>query len=214
MKNLKVKQLITVSILGLSMGLLAGCGKSERDKAVDAYQEELGLSKDEAEDLADAFAGFSGDEPIDDSDNPVQQEEESQIELVEPSSQIVNSNIKDPIIQVYNAVIPLDGSITVGEMINRVNEGTDFEVNYGEINENSLAEVSESWLSGEANDKNGEVMFKFQYINPENAPIKVYDCPVLDISSGSSKHSVNIFYAGNLCDATFNPYIEGKVDIE
>lgn len=51
------KKLLCVVLTGLCMASLIACGKSERDQAAEYYQDELGFSEEEAEELADAFYG-------------------------------------------------------------------------------------------------------------------------------------------------------------
>ncbi len=202
MMKWKVTELTTMSILVLSIGLLGGCGKSEKEKAVETYQNELDLSREDAEEVADAFEDFYGDENLDDGNDSEQPVFEEHFQLVEPSAEIVNSNIKDPIVQIYNTVIPVDGSITVGEMMEEVKEATDFELQYT-FDENSLLDAASTRENQEVMDDKKRCLFTFTCTNPENSPKRIYECPVLDIRGGEDTHSLNFLYAGNLCTGTY-----------
>ncbi|MGN0326368.1 MAG: hypothetical protein ACI4DW_08645 [Lachnospiraceae bacterium] len=202
------KKLLCVILTGLCMASLIACGKSERDQAAEYYQDELGFSEEEAEELADAFYGDESVQTGNSQDAGSEAESTNSIKLVEPASEIVNSNISDPIVQIYDAVIPFDGSMTVGQVLDAINNATEFEVSLDSKDENSLANVmgiGDSSLWTTVIDENGKSICTLVYVNTSDSPMKVYDCPVveIDLLMTDSVHSLNCFYAGNICDGIY-----------
>lgn len=71
------KRLVLLICFSLCGAVLFGCGKSEKDKVADYYQEELGLNEEDADKLADAFYG-------EDTSSRNQIEEEESVAKEEP----------------------------------------------------------------------------------------------------------------------------------
>lgn len=182
---------------------LTGCGKSRMEKVTEFLQRDLEISREEAEDIAELFEEEDFEEEKSDKKEKKSKKEEknSQYDLVEVSDEIVNSTIMDSIIQIYDAVIPIDGSMTLGEVRQAIDDVTGFDVKLGSNqSEDSLVEAGLSGVSFE--DEDGEPICYFTCVNPTNAPMKLVDCPVISFSAGHGIHSLNTFYPGNICDGT------------
>lgn len=126
--------------LALSM---AGCGKSpEERQAANYYQNELGLDKEEAEELAHELYGEDEEEPS------VAEEVQEEI-VVEPLPELVNSEWFDRKVQIYDMVFDNDWHLTE-EDIRKIVEGSAYDV-----------EIVEDF------DKNGDVYIKNLKVNGE-----------------------------------------------
>lgn len=112
-----------VFCLALSM---AGCGKnSEEYQAANYYQNELGLDKEEAEELAHELYGD------DDEDTDIAEEESGEI-VVEPLPELLNSEWYEQKVQIYDMVFSDDMYLT-DEDIRRIVAGSAYDV---ELTEN------------------------------------------------------------------------------
>jgi len=113
-----------VSGIALCLALsVAGCGKgSEEQQAANYYQNELGLDKEEAEDLAHELYGKDEEEP-----SATEAPKET---VVEPLPELVNSEWFDYKVQVYDMVFNnnfYDGCMTEEE-IRKIVEGSAYDV--------------------------------------------------------------------------------------
>ena len=95
-----------------------GCGKSQEQQAADYYQNELGLSEDEANDLAHELYG--GD------NEPDTVEEEGPI-VIEPLPELLDSQWYEGKVQIYDMVFSNDMFMTA-EDVRRIVEASEYEV--------------------------------------------------------------------------------------
>lgn len=115
---------------------VAGCGKSsEEQQAVNYYQDELGLDREEAEELAHDIYGEDEEEPS------VTEETPEEI-VVEPLPELVNSEWYERKLQIYDMVFDNYEDITE-EDIRKTVEGSSYDV-----------ELEEGF------DENGEICIK------------------------------------------------------
>lgn len=101
------KRKLVSGILALCLALsAAGCGKdSQEQQAANYYQQELGLDKEDAEDLAHDFYGKEDEEKPSVTEAPKET-------VVEPLPELVNSQWYEEKVQVYDMVFANDMSMT------------------------------------------------------------------------------------------------------
>ncbi len=99
-----MKNTVLLIILGLTViSLLSGCGKSEKDLAKEYYQEELGLTEEEADEVADFV--FSDSEFTGDSDETEEDADiEKELEHFPVSPEWKNHDISDYVIQIDDSL--------------------------------------------------------------------------------------------------------------
>lgn len=103
--------------------ILTGCGNSKEQQAANYYQKELGLDKEEAEELAREVYGNEED----DTDMSDRQMEEI---VIEPLPELVNSEWYEQKIQVYDMVFSNDWYMTEEDIRKAVeNSAYDVELN-------------------------------------------------------------------------------------
>ena len=115
---LKRKIYLNLLIVSCVLGLI-GCGKSEEEQAAEYYEEQLGMSSEEAEELANSFYG----------EEEETEEKEVEFTLYEASDVIQNSNIADGLVQINEVVLKEDGSMTLDkaiEALQKSKEGENF----------------------------------------------------------------------------------------
>lgn len=123
---------------------VAGCGKrSEEWQAANYYQNELGLDKEEAEELAHEIYGE------DEEEEPGVTEESPEETVIEPLPELVNSEWYDRKVQIYDMVFDNDWHLTE-EDIRKIVEGSAYDV-----------EIVEDF------DENGDVYIKNLKVNGE-----------------------------------------------
>lgn len=131
--------------LALSM---AGCGKSSEERqAANYYQNELGLDKEDAEELAHEIYGE------DEEETSVTEEVPEEI-VVEPLPEFVNSEWYDGKVQIYDMVFSSDYCMTE-EDIRKIVEGSAYDVELTE----TFDENGEVCLSGLMVNGNLEAQF-------------------------------------------------------
>lgn len=96
----------------------AGCGKSQEQQASNYYQNELGLSEDEANDLAHELYGSDEQEENIVEEGPV---------VVEPLPELLDSQWYEGKVQVYDMVFSNDMFMTA-EDVRRIVEASEYEV--------------------------------------------------------------------------------------
>ncbi|MGN0316990.1 MAG: hypothetical protein ACI4E1_03535 [Lachnospira sp.] len=205
-----MKRKILIVSLALVCFMMVGCGK--KDELADYYENELGIDREDAEELADEFAEMNYDE----EDYTYEEEASSPITLVSPSDEIVNSKITDMLVQVNNVVIPLDGTMTMQACFDALQ--ADFG-NTLSLDKNTLSIEKGKILEGLVDpknldyanviDENENVICCLRYYNATNQTAKVSDCLVVDVNDPGRYeiYSLNFFYSGNICAGTsFNVY--------
>ena len=223
-----MKKKVVAAILAtvLSLSAFTGCGKSETEKMADQLQKDYGMSEEEAQFAAEVAQEIK--ESAGESDKTEEEQEEAvelspeeeriaSYKLVEPKSEIVNSKMGDPIIQVEDQIIPMDGSITVAELIDILKNTYDFDIKVtmggkdDEVTGDSIT-TNQGGIIGIISicDDFGNGFLNVKYAIESETPVKIYDCPVMMIDmNGIVNHynvySLNIFYAGNICAGTYNP---------
>jgi hypothetical protein len=222
---MKRKLLMTIAMT-LAIGTLAACGKSEKEKLADQLQKDYGMSEEEAQFAAEVAQEIK--ESAGESDKTEEEQEEAvelspeeeriaSYKLVEPKSEIVNSKMGDPIIQVEDQIIPMDGSITVAELIDTLKNTYDFDIkvtmgaNDDEVTGDSITTNQVGIMDDiSIQDDLGKTFLHIRFAIESETPVKIYDCPVMMIDmNGIVNHynvySLNIFYAGNICAGTYTP---------
>ena len=141
-KVMKKRNFVCGIALCLALSV-AGCGKSsEEQQAVNYYQNELGLDKEDAEELAHAIYGEDEEEPGVTEETHEEAPEET---VVEPLPELVNSEWYDQKVQIYDMIFNFDYCMTEEE-IRKIVEGSAYDVELledfdenGEIRLSSLA---------------------------------------------------------------------------
>lgn len=194
-----MKRKILIVSLALICFMMVGCGK--KDELADYYENELGIDREDAEELADEFAEMNYDE----EDYAYEEEEASAVTLVSPSDEIVNSKITDMLVQVNNVVIPLDGTMTMQACFDAL------QADFGNV----LSLDKGKTLDGLANsydldslaiiDENKNKVCYLHYYNGTDNPVKLSDCMVVYVEDPgvSEIYSLNFFYSGNICAGSF-----------
>lgn len=185
------KKLVLLLLSFLVVSMAVACGKSEKQKAAENLQEELGLSKDEANELAELFYG---DESYEETEKNV-----ASISLVSPRSEIVNSKITDPFVQVENSIIYTNETMTIGEAVALLEKESGHPIVVGE-DEQSLDSLIDSISIF---DSNGIQICKLYGKNYSGNPTKVSELPIQDFGC-NSVYQLNCFYSGNICMATYS----------
>lgn len=124
------KKLLCVILTGLCMASLIACGKSERDQAAEYYQDELGFSEEEAEELADAFYGDESVQTGNSQDAGSEEEEDTstvEFERYPADPSWGNYSISDKVIQVDDVMYIVGCSLD--EMIQKI-ENSDVDYTY------------------------------------------------------------------------------------
>ena len=119
---------------------LAGCGNSKEKQAVNYYQNELGLDREDAEELANELYGD------DDEDDYIADAEPAEV-VVEPLPEFLNSEWYDEKIQIYDMVFSNNWSMTA-EDVRKIVDGSEYN-----------AELTETF------DKNGEVCLEYLMVD-------------------------------------------------
>lgn len=116
-----MKRKIVCGIVLCLAFVLAGCGKNSKEKqAANYYQNELGLDKEEAEELAKELYGD------DDEDTGAAEKESGEI-VVEPLPEFLNSEWYEEKIQILDMVFSNDMYMTE-EDVRRIVEGSAYDV--------------------------------------------------------------------------------------
>lgn len=139
-----MKRKFVGGILALCLALsVAGCGRSsEEQQAASYYQNELGLDKEDAEELAHEIYGEDEEEP-----GASITEEGPEETVIEPLPELVNSEWYDRKVQIYDMVFSYDYCMTE-EDIKKIVEGSAYNV-----------ELPEEF------DENGEVCLRNLMVN-------------------------------------------------
>ncbi len=173
------------------ISMLVACGKNDINQTNNTNQNDVVENNNTAA------------EELEDNNSNVEEEAVLATNLVEPSEEIVNSDITDGIVQVYDVVVPLDGSMTVGDFITLLNDSVDCGIVIKDVNENSIAETGKN-VEVIVEDENGDDVCRLIYAAFDE-PGKVYDCPIIEVMEGyfACIHNLNIFYAGNICPGIY-----------
>ena len=114
---MKRKYMITVCVV-LAV-LLTGCG-SRKDRLSDEYQQMWGMSKEEADEMAEMMdEALAEEEEMAKSQAEEQKKKEASLDaitLVGASKEIKSSKLGDDLIQIGDVVVKTDGTLTVGEL--------------------------------------------------------------------------------------------------
>lgn len=116
---MKRKFVCVIFALCLALSVI-GCGNSKEQQAANYYQNELGLDKEDAEELAKELYGE------DEEDTDVVEEETEEI-AVDPLPELVNSKWYEQKVQIYDMVFSNDMSMTE-EDVRKIVEGSAYNV--------------------------------------------------------------------------------------
>lgn len=207
-----MKKAVCMIVVIATLGMIGGCGKTEKDKLAEQYREELGLSKEEADAMADFAMEIQEDE--EETKKAAEQALEaredsvSSFKLEDPKSEIVNSKAGDLIVQFEDFIISLDGSMTVADVKNAAEHYCGYEVS---VTDGGSTEYTEESIESKAGfkrvcikDEAGKSMVYLTcYADADNGPVSVFECPVYEVSDGDDLYALNLFYAGNICAGTY-----------
>lgn len=203
---------VTFAIL---LTLLVGCGMSRKDQLSNEYQNMWGMSKEEADEMAELMDNALKEE----AEAIKAQEQEMQekaavldaITLCEPSNEIKNSKFGDDIVQIGDVVVKTDGSMTVGDFNRELQKSFKFTLKNGdgEVTDSSLKDTSPfdtpNASSLAAVDEAGNYICDIKYVNPTDSVLNVFDCIVVEVEANlHSVYSLNCFYPGNICAGTYS----------
>lgn len=138
------KRRFVCGMLALCLALsVAGCGKtSEEKQAANYYQKELGLDKDEAEELAHELYGKDEDE---EKPNATQAPEET---VIEPLPELVNSEWWECKLQIYDMVFKYRNMTE--EDIRKIVAGSAYNTELMEtFDKNGNVEIDSLWVDGD-----------------------------------------------------------------
>nr|WP_297705648.1 hypothetical protein [uncultured Butyrivibrio sp.] len=145
------KTLLTI-VLSLSIFSLAACGNSS-EKAVRENFKDMGFDDEEieelledmdSEDIEDLAELISDEEDYEDSSDETEEKEVSDpVFDFTMSDTIKNASLSDGMIQVYDMIIPIDGSITIGDFV-KILESSSLELEY-DIPKEGMVTGSESY---------------------------------------------------------------------
>lgn len=160
----KLKTLLLTSVLGVMVFGLTGCGQgkvSQEQKEAVEYYENLGIGKEDAEDLAEAIVG-NGSANNNASEENIDNAAESSLPVVDIMPEIANGTMNDYIAQFFDMLFRCDLTMTPEE-VKKVIDDSDFDFTYEEewcacgkhaiiykIYLNEKEALSLSWLCGEA----------------------------------------------------------------
>lgn len=185
----RILKLLTLGLAVCTVSLTA-CGKSEQQLASEHYQE-MGMSKEEADAFAEAFYG--------DGTSEESKEETPSIKLTDARSEIVNSKITDPFIQIQNTIIRIDESMTIGEAVALLEAESNIPVVIGEGDQSLDSMIDSIGIYTE----DGIEICKLWGRNYSKNPTKVSELPIYDVQCFSI-YELNYFYPGNICKATYS----------
>lgn len=204
MKNVQ-RTLLTVAVTLLTCVTLAGCGK---DPAA-----EMGLSSKEAAEMQEWVDAFHESETVKPSESIQDQSKVPSLKLYEPSQEIKNSKFGDDYVQIRSVTVRDNGSLTVGELLDKLSVDGEVQVYLIPLIGSSTVEItSESIIqeNSEAEvrilDENGNELCNVSYINLSNEIAHVFDCKVKLIEGPGGVNSYNFFYSGYLCGAEMSMY--------
>ena len=200
------KKVIAILLTITSVIGLVGCGKAEPQKEVseqEYYKKQVAETMQESEEIEETKSIKPEGEERTNLEDIITGDE---VKLVEALPEIKESKVSDQIVQVYNAILPIDGSITVGKMMELLTEGYGSELTISELyTPDGLA--TPGMYNGSSvdifNDKN-EAICQFSYYNAANVDVALEDCVVTAIyPETENEHALNFFYAGNMCAGIF-----------
>ena len=214
---MKKKVVAAILVTVLSLSAFTGCGKSETEKMADQLQKDYGMSEEEAQfaaEVAQEIAGEADENQAEQEELSPEEQRIASFKLVEPKKEIIDSKLGDQFIQLENEIIPIDGSITVSQLMDIVQGCYDFplsadiEGSFGaktEVTPDALVSRSVNPVDRFVikDDFGDDVIDVYYSLTNTDGPVKLYDLPVRWISSGVSVYSLNFFYPGNICPATY-----------
>lgn len=216
---MKRKTLITmVGTMALLMAV-SGCGqKSKAEQAAEYYQEEFGMTKEEAEQLANEFddAGLYDLEETGNqkSESQKSDQQENTFKLFDVMPEIENSKIGDGIVQVNDVLLHDDGTMTLGEAIDKLKNSEDgdkliyvcwtkdqeFQLD-GLIDARSI-DCVKVYYGDDYSDFYSELCSIYVY-NASDEIAEEKDACIVSVEGSvynwpEAPYSLNVFYAGNL----------------
>lgn len=241
MRKSSVKVVLTMLIVSLIGGMiLTACGrKKDKDlKELEALLEDEDVDIDE---FIKDVEKKKNEEPIEPAQEPEYEEDDYFVteagetiyykdlepqptqnekivfELVEVSDEIKNSKLSDKIIQIGNVVLPNDGSLTVREVLERLNADQPVRLSHSDYAEDGLftEDVIDSigiyidtdrikGTDGSEFDAVENCICNLSVIPEEDDPKPVMDHKVQRITAGIFPQTLNEFYPGNICAAYNN----------
>ena len=186
-----------ITVVTLTM-LTVGCAKSREKEISDQFQAQ-GFSQEAADAMAEEAVEWEDQKAAEDSAEKAAAES---IDLVAPKNEIVNSKLSDKFIQLEDTIIPMDGSITVKELLDVVQGCYDFTVNTGDTTSDSV--TSDTWTVIFYDEEGNEIIYANARPSSMDSLSNVYDCIVYEIAPCSdSVYALNFFYPGNICASTY-----------
>ena len=206
---MKRKLLMTIA-MALAIGTLAACGKSEKEKLADQLQKDYGMSEEEAQFAAEVAQEIAGES---DGSKDTKEEESTSIKLVEPKSEIANSNLNDLFVQVEDNIIPTDGTMTVKEVLDILKSSYDFDfkalIDMGREDLTGDSLISGNYFSsyvGVEDPEGDDILSIWYLIENTDKPSVIYDQKVcgIEVHDACGIYALNVFYPGNICPAIYN----------
>lgn len=189
---MKIKNLLSLSIVFLLAISLTGCFNLKNDTAI---PEETVSSLEDNDMPKDTVK----EEPTEE-DNSLS----SKSDMVEIKDEIKNSNITDRILQVGNQVINLDDGITYGQFIDIATKELDGELEFfGQFYTIKPNELMDEDIYFE---RNGEKCLYFMLRNTSDAEQDAKDCKVFFVTGDEDVVDIavsywnDIIFAGNFCE--------------
>lgn len=171
-----MKRKSVCGILALCLALsVAGCGKdSKEQQAANYYQNELGLDKEDAEELAHELYGTDEEEPS----VPEEVQEET---VVEPLPELVNSEWYDCKVQIYDMMFDtymymkeedvrkiVEGSVSDVELVEGFDENGEVELKALRVDNYHVDQLYKMKYSDDGNDRNYRNAVNYGLLNDGN----------------------------------------------
>lgn len=200
MKKKTLKVLVCAIVL---LVCITGCGKTRSDKLAEMYENEYGMSEEEASEWAEYENEFyeemneSGDQYSDEAQS--EEEFEENITLVKVKDEVKNAALTDNICQVYDAVIKTDGTMNLKDVFNLIQESTDFEVSI-DCNEGAVVNGI-GFNSYKITDEYGKTVCYIEAFNDTSATNDAFNQLVLRMEKADDGvHAYNFFMASGIMD--------------
>lgn len=199
--------------------LFPACGKKSEaelaiEKEAEALSEMWGIPMDQAREMAKELLAAEAEYEVEYNANleekkAAKEEVIDALELVPMDKRIEQSKMGDPIIQVYGAVLELNGKMTLGEVFSEVEKNISIPVTLVDNNSNSvddggILDGATSLKNYKILDQNNDVVCQLTVINPNDDYISVKEGKVIDITTyGMNIHALNCFYSGGVIPSVY-----------
>jgi uncharacterized lipoprotein YehR (DUF1307 family) len=196
-----MKKSISAIVMLLAIFSLTACGNNSEKAVKEAYKE-MGLSDEEVNEIVSELDS----QDIEEMNNYLSGEEASESDAKESSSEevvftmsdtIKNASLSDGIIQIYDMIFPVDGSITMGECV-KILESSSLDLEY-EIPEEGMVQNNESFSVNI--DRHGLFTLHAKQISDDSYD-NTYDSMLYEISFDSYLEEEYVWFPNGISKET------------